>query len=279
MSRIASPDQFRIRLKAVMAREGLNASTLARGAGLDRSTLSQLLDSATDRLPRAETLAAIAGHCRVSVDWLLGLTSREEIGAEIIEAVLQIEGARHDSLDRFVEWLKAAAGSRVKTVPVTFPDFLKTEAVLRHEYAGSLMVEADRQVRLARERLEICRGPDIELEAAMPVQALDLFVSGTGIWRGLEAAARREQIAHVGRLYRDLYPRFRLYLFDQHRTVSAPFSVFGQQRAAIYLGQSYLVLSAIEHVRQFSARFDDLIRAATVQPHEIGGYLDRLVIG
>ena len=60
----------------------MSPSAYARAVGIDRSTLSQLLSPANERLPRAETLAAIATLAGVSVDWLLGLQSEERPGAE-----------------------------------------------------------------------------------------------------------------------------------------------------------------------------------------------------
>ena len=51
---------FRERLLDVIARSGLSRSRFAAKIGLDRSTLSQLLSEDSVRLPRAETIAAIA---------------------------------------------------------------------------------------------------------------------------------------------------------------------------------------------------------------------------
>ena len=39
----------------------------------------------------------------------------------------------------------------------------------------------------------------------------------------------------------------------------------------------FLVFSATEQIRALSRHFDDLIRAAVVQPHEIGGRLRHLL--
>jgi hypothetical protein len=48
---------------------------------------------------------------------------------------------------------------------------------------------------------------------------------------------------------------------------------------ALYLGESYLVFSTIEHIRLFSQRFDDLIRAASVLPHEVDTLIGALIAG
>jgi hypothetical protein len=66
-----------------------------------------------------------------------------------------------------------------------------------------------------------------------------------------------------------LYPSLRLFLFDLRETFSVPFTVFGPQRAALYLGGIYFVFSSNEHIRVLTRRFDDLVRAAVVQPPEV----------
>ena len=51
------------------------------------------------------------------------------------------------------------------------------------------------------------------------------------------------------KLVDELYPGFRLFLYDQRRTYSIPYTVFGPQRAAIFVGEMYMVLSDREHRR------------------------------
>ncbi|HUG63532.1 MAG TPA: helix-turn-helix transcriptional regulator [Methylomirabilota bacterium] len=271
-------DIFRERLGHVIARSGLNPSAFARGAGIDRSTLAQLLDDRIDRLPRAETLVAVATHAHVSVDWLLGLSQSEQIGAEIIEAALQFERTATSPIDdQFLEWLKDAVGVRIKTVPATFPDFLKSEAVLRFEYQDALVGDIDARIQFARTRLDFWRQPDTELETAFPLQQLDLLAKGAGRWSGMPVQERRQGLEHLRDVYDQLYPGIRAYLFDQRRTTSAPFTVFGTRRAAIYLGERYLVMNAIGHIRLLSQRFDELIRAASVLPHAVPEHVDALL--
>jgi transcriptional regulator with XRE-family HTH domain len=271
-------DIFRERLGQVIARSGLNPSAFARGAGIDRSTLAQLLDDRLDRLPRAETLVAVATHAHVSVDWLLGLSQSEQIGAEIIEAALQFERTAASPIDdQFLEWLKDAVGVRIKTVPATFPDFLKSEAVLRFEYQDALVGDIDARLQFARTRLDFWRQPDTELETAFPLQQLALLAKGGGRWSGMPVHERRQGLEHLRDVYDQLYPGIRAYLFDQRRTTSAPFTVFGTRRAAIYLGERYLVMNAIGHIRLLSQRFDELIRAASVLPHAVPEHVDALL--
>ena len=53
--------------------------------------------------------------------------------------------------------------------------------------------------------------------------------------------------------------------------------MFGSQRAALYLGELYLVLTSREHVRTLSRHFDRLIRDADVQPTSMITHLTRLL--
>jgi hypothetical protein len=66
-------------------------------------------------------------------------------------------------------------------------------------------------------------------------------------------------------------------MFDGLRRYAAPLTVFGTQRAALYLGQLYLVLTSVEHVRTLSRHFDGLIRDADVQPTAVPAHLTRLL--
>lgn len=270
MNRPVTADIFRHRLQALIDRAGLNQAAFARLAKIDRSTLSQLLSTDGPRMPRADTLVAVAGACHVSVDWLLGLSQREEIGSEIIEAMLQIEAHTRAPIDeRFVGWLREAEGYRIRTVPESFPDFMKTEATLRFEYQGASFGEIGSSQEAVNARLGLMRRPDSDLEVCASIQAITTMVHAQGKWHGMSLSARREQLDHMMALYEELYPSLRIYLYTLTETYSNPFTVFGPKRVALFLGTSFLVLNAVEHVRLFGRRFDELIRLAVIQPHEI----------
>ena len=100
---------------------------------------------------------------------------------------------------------------------------------------------------------------------------------GEGMWRGLPDRGRRAQLEHMRERAGELYPALRWFLFDERQRYSVPVIVFGPKRAVVYVGQMYLVFQSTEHVQLFTQHFDDLVRAATVQPTEIGGFLDRLL--
>lgn len=270
MLRTTTIGLFRRRLETIMSRSALSPSAFARRAGIDRSTLSQLMSDENPRLPRAETLIAIAGASHVSVDWLLGLSQREEIGSEIIEAMLQIE--THDRLpadDHFVKWLNEAEGYRIRTVPVALPDFMKTEAVLRFEYRSAFEQAAPSRLEAVQARLDYMIKPENDVEVCVALQTLWALAAGHELWQGLPRDERIAQIRHMAGLYGQAYPGLRLYLYDQRDIYSAPFTVFGPKRAVLFLGHSYLVLNGSDHIRMFARRFDEMIRLAVIQPHTV----------
>src|SRR6056297_3856364 len=80
MEKTALADTFRERLAALVADHPRGRTGFARDVGIDRSALAQFLGRGATRLPRAETLRAIAETRGVSVDWLLGLANATEGG-------------------------------------------------------------------------------------------------------------------------------------------------------------------------------------------------------
>ena len=74
----------------------------------------------------------------------------------------------------------------------------------------------------------------------------------------------------------ELYPTFRWFLFDGLQRYTIPVTIFGPQRAAIYLGQMYIVFTSTEHIRTLTQHFDDLIRSAVIQPTDVPTYLRTL---
>ncbi len=259
---------FRERLALVIQRSRLRPPRSPARSGIDRSTLSQVLSPTHDRLLRAETLAVLSTRYGVSVDWLLGLTSQERPGADVVEQV-RVEGqAGSPTDDRFLRWYAEAenAGYAIRTVPRSFPDFLKLADAIAFEYAGWPEIDTDASVRWAEERLASMRSSDLSQEACLPLQGLQAFARGEAQWDRLPAALRREQLRVMSETCRALYPSLRVHLCDLRHTYSAPFTVFGPQRAILYTGGLFFVFTASKHVRLLNQRFDVLVRASVVQP-------------
>lgn len=270
---------FRERLLQAMEKRGVSKSALARDVGIDRSTLSQLLSSDNDRLPRAETVAAMATALQVSLDWLLGLTAEARLHAAILqESIVFAPAARTPVDENIARWHQEAAGRKIRYVPTTLPDLTKTESTLVHEFQDYAAKTAKQAIVASRDKRAYSRLPDTDIEICMSMQSLETFAEGGGIWSGLSAEARLEQLAEIQSLLDELYPRLRLFLFDGLTHFAAPYTIFGMQRAAIYLGQMYFAFTTREHVRMLTNHFDDLIRAATVQAHEAADFVGSLKI-
>jgi transcriptional regulator with XRE-family HTH domain len=269
---------LRGRLDEVIERSGLSRSAFAARIGIDRSTLAQILSPQNDRLPRAETLAAIAADQQVSVDWLLGLTQEGRLSAAIITQPLEIAAGAHSAADeRLTRWHAEVAGYKVRYVPATLPDLLKTEEIIRYEYREYQGPVPESRMEAAMARLANVRLPESDLEVCSSLQDLVGFARGEGVWAELPAAARVRQLGTMSQLAEELYPAFRWFLFDGLKRFSVPLTVFGPKRAAIYVGQMYFVFNSTEHIRVLASHFDDLIRAAVVQPPEIPALLTKLM--
>jgi hypothetical protein len=223
-------------------------------------------------------LRRIAERYAVSLDWLLGLSQDETLAAEIRPA-LEIAVAEGTDEDTLLErWHKEAIGYKIRYVPAQVPDLLRTPAVIEYEYSGRTAPSPSWQLRNAEFRLDYSRRPETDMEVCMPRQRLELMAEGRGHWRRLGRDARRTQLAYMADLLEELYPTFRLFLYDQLRSYSIPYTVFGPQRAAIFVGEMYLVLNATDHIRALTRHFDNLIRRAAVSANESAAFIRALPV-
>jgi transcriptional regulator with XRE-family HTH domain len=253
---------FRERLQVLLAEERGGIAGFLRDTGIDRSALSQFLDPETDRMPRAEALRRIAEARGVTVDWLLSLSNAPEGRQEVAPSV-QIESVEAPAGGSPIDqWRREAAGMKLRYVPSSLPDMLG----LADDVPGP---EADARAGQPENVLGGFRLGEMDVEIAMPLQTLQDLAQGTGLWRGAEAGLRRRQLAHMAATCAESYPTLRLHLYDGREAFAAPFTVFGRIRAALYLGEAYLVVSSTEQVAALSRLFDNLVRRAVVGPERV----------
>ncbi|SON58050.1 Helix-turn-helix protein [Hartmannibacter diazotrophicus] len=271
-------DRFQDRLKVLLQRSDLSQSAFAASVGIDRSALSQLLSGASTRLPRVETLLNIAERHGVSLDWLLGLSQDEGITGGLQPSVAIEEVPQGEANQSLLEkWHAEAAGTKIRYVPMRLPDLVRTRAVITYE-TSHVRRNPETQLNEAAFRLDYNRQPGTDMEVCMPMQRLEEFAAGRGVWTDLPLLARREQMRRMADLVRELYPSFRLFLFDARERFSVPYTVFGPYRAAIFVGEMYLVLNARETVISMQRHFDGLIRVARVNAHEAADFIDGLKV-
>jgi transcriptional regulator with XRE-family HTH domain len=269
---------FRRRLNQVIEESRLSRSAFAKKMGLDRSTLFQLLAESNSRLPRMETVAAIARNAQLSVDWLLGLSQAGQAETAELTQTLEIAYEAGDPADeRLASWHAEALGYKIRYVPSTLPDLLKTDSVIEYEYLRRGVLAPDKQKREADRRLAYSRRPETDMEVCTSFQYLKDFAFGNGIWDQLPVDERREQLRTIHRLAAELYPTFRWFLFDGLENYAAPMTVFGPKRAALFIGGIYLVFTGTEHIRTLTRQFDNLIRSAVVQPPDLPAYVGELI--
>ncbi len=268
---------FRSRLAEAAAARGMSQSALARAVGVNRSTVSQLLTDEGTRLPNGQIVGECASALGVSADWLLGLTDRPERAADLLAAQVAMTEAPRALIDeRIFAWHREAAGYKIRHVPATLPDMLKTHDVLQWEYAPHLGLTVEQAIGASEDRLTWMRSSRSDYEIALPLHEITAFARGEGYYAGLSAEVRRTQLDRLLALHDQLYPSLRLFFYDARRVFSAPITVFGPLLAVLYLGRNYLAFRDSERVRQFTLHFDWLVREAEVSAGEVPDLLARL---
>lgn len=266
-------EMFRTRLAEAMAKRGLSQSALARAVGVDRSTVSQLLSGGT-RLPNAQLAADCAQALGISADWLLGLAGRPEPLADLLATSLSMTEAPRALIDETIfAWHREAAGYKIRHVPATLPDMLKTQAMVEWEYEPQLGRTAEQAYGAFEDRLAWMRGARSDYEIALPLHELAAFAGATGYYAGLPAPVRLQQIDRLIMLSEQLYPSLRIYLFDARRVFSAPVTVFGPLLAVVYLGRHYIAFRDSARVASITEHVDWLVREAAVAARDVPAHL------
>ncbi|ABG30184.1 transcriptional regulator [Roseobacter denitrificans] len=255
---------FKERLSSVINSHSEGRGHFMRAVGIDRSAMSQFLNPDTDRLPRAETLRRIATVSGVSVDWLLCLENAQEGRQEVAESVQIEKEIQSDGSTPLDQWRNEAAGFKLRTVPSTLPDIISMAPDVSDR--ASLEDARGGGVENVLERISL---NDMDVEVAMPLQTLQDLSARSGLWRGTSRDRCHRQLTHMARICADHYPALRLHVYDGTKTFSAPFTVFGNQRVALYIGDAYLVVSSADQVRGFARQFDRLVRRAVISSDKI----------
>ena len=269
---------FRERLIEVMSVKGMTKSGLSRAANVDRSTIGQLLKNDHPRLPNAQLAADAANALGVSTDWLLGLTNRPETPGDIIAAALSLSPAERTSADeQLLEWHHEAAGYKVRHVPATLPDILKTKRILDWEYASVRERRLPEALSAIQDQLQWLSSGVSDYEIAVPVHEIESCAAGTAYYKNVEKDVRYEQLGFIADQCDQMFPRLRIFLFDAHNVFSSPVTIFGPNLAVIYVGQCYLAFSEVERIKSLSSHFDWLVREAVVDARSVSTHIRSLI--
>ena len=263
--------RFSERLRQVLdSREG-GAAAFVRDTGIDRSALSQFLDPKTVRLPRAEALRNISVARGISVDWLLDLENARE-GRQEVSSSIEIEGELNGDISPLKRWREEADGHKMRYVPSTLPDMLSLAGLQPDDNRDKLDARGG-GVENVLDGMDI---HDMDLEISMPIQTLEDVTHQTGLWRKFDPELCKRQLTHMAAICKENYPALRLHLYDGTKTFSAPFTVFGKMRVAIYVGEAYLVVTSKEQIKTFVHRFDGLVRQTIISPNKVDEHLAKL---
>ena len=148
--------------------------------------------------------------------------------------------------------------------------------MIRHEVQRYATIRPEQRIETATAPLELARSPGSDLECCNSIQAIEGFARGWDVWGSLEHRHRVAQLDRMIELCEELYPTFRWFLYDGRQRYATSVTVFGLDRAVLYLGQMYLVLNNRNHVMTFVKHFDDLIRVSVVQPPGVPRLLRQL---
>lgn len=268
---------FRARLTEQMADKGVNRSALARACGVDRSTIAQLLSEGAARLPNAHLAADCAAALGVSADWLLGLSDRPERPGDILAAAVTMTAAARSSADaQLLDWHREAAGYKIRHVPATLPDVMKSEGVLAWEYDRFIGKTPEQAIGAQQDRSAWLGEQLSDYEIAVSIGELRAFAAGKGYYDGLAPELRREQLDQMSAACDRHFPQLRLFLYDARRVYSAPVTVFGPLLGVIYVGQFYLAFRSRERVQALTAHFDHLVREASVDARDAARWIGSL---
>lgn len=260
-----------------MESAGVNRSDLARATGAQRSTIGKILAEGSVQLPSVHLAASCASALGVSLDWLAALTEHMERAGDVVEDGVRVEAAaRTPTDDRLLEWHREAAGYKVRHVPATLPELLKTREVLEWEYAAHLGKTPEQAIAAMEARMDWMREHLSDFELAVPRHEIESFARGEGYWAGLAAPTRRAQLERMARACDEFYPTLRVFTYDAHQTYSTPMSVFGPLIGVIYVGSLTLAFRQTDRVRSLSRHFDKLVRVADGDPRDMPKWLDAL---
>ena len=269
---------FRERLMEVMSMKGMTKSGLSRAAKVDRSTIGQLLKNDHPRLPNSQLAADAANALGVSTDWLLGLTNRPETPGDIVAAALSLSPAERTSADKqLLEWHHEAAGYKVRHVPATLPDILKTKRMLDWEYASVRERRLPEAFSAMQDQLQWLSSGVSDYEIAVPIHEIESCAAGTAYYKSVEESVRYEQLGFIADQCDQMFPRLRIFLFDAHRVFSSPVTIFGPNLAVVYVGQCYLAFREVERVKSLSSHFDWLVREAVVDARNVSTHIRALI--
>lgn len=280
MDKRVRADLFRSRLQEAMSHASITRSALSRATNVDRSTIGQLLKDDRPRLPNAQLAADVAMTLGVSTDWLLGLTNRSETPGDIVAAALSLSPAERTSADaQLLAWHHEAAGYKVRHVPATLPDILKTSRMLAWEYASVPERCLSEACNAKQDQLAWLSSGVSDYEIAIPIHEIEACVTGTSYYKDVSESIRYEQLNFIADQCDQMFPRLRIFMFDAHKVFSAPVTIFGPNLAVIYVGQCYLAFREIERVKSLSGHFDWLVREASVDARNVASYIRDMIAG
>jgi transcriptional regulator with XRE-family HTH domain len=269
---------IRERIRTAMRLAQVTQAGLAEKTGVDRSTISQVLMEDSTRVPNAHFIASTGEVLGVSADWLLGLTDRPEKPSDLLAAHVRVTEAHRSAFDeQIMQWHHEAEGYKIRHVPATLPDMLKTDAMQHWEFAHYFSKTPDQAVRATEDLVEWLQSSGSDYEISMPLHEIESCAKGEGYYHGLDWQTRLQQINHIRDIHERLFPRLRITLFDARQVYSSPLTVYGPLVGVLYVGRFYLAFRESDRIRRLAEHFDYLVRESVVDSRNLSDFLDGCV--
>ena len=141
-----------------------------------------MLNGSGARLPNAQVVGECAAALNVSADWLLSLSDRPENTADLLAGSIAMTPATRTMIDEQVfNWHREAAGYKIRHVPATMPDILKTDEMLAWEYAHHLGRTSQQAIDGDDEFLKVTNNSTLNTGATKPANVTGDNVSVTAV--------------------------------------------------------------------------------------------------
>jgi hypothetical protein len=196
--------------------------------------------------------------------------------ADLLATSLTMTEAPRALIDEAIfAWHREAAGYKIRHVPATLPDMLKTRAMVEWEYAPQLGRTPNRPSAPSRTGWPGCAARGRIMKSPCPCTRSTPLPAPTGYYRGLPAGCGPSR-STASPPVRPALPLAAAVPLRCAAGVFRPVTVFGPLLAVVYLGRSYIAFRDAARVQAMTEHFDWLVREAEVGARDAARHLRAL---
>ena len=277
MNKYEATETLRNRLLDAMDHKAVSKSELARLTGVDRSTISMILNDQSPRMPSSFFVANAARQLEVSADWLLGLSDRPQVQGELLFDSLLSKSVRTLDDPQLFQWLNDIAGQKLRDVPAGLPGAYKTKDYIEWEYSRLDPSYAETAYHASLKRFHWIEDTRTEYEIAIPLREVLNCRDASGFYEDAPKEVRFDQLLNLAQHCEERYPRLRLSIFATRKNFCAPIAIYGTRVATVYIGSFYIAFREKSRVQALSEQFNFMVRNAVIRDRDVPKFLRDLV--